>query len=154
MYSSHSVLLTFSSTHTLILASCSVELILYRKRHFGCWQPVINRILHFTKVRYHCLSTDAVSEEYQVGGDISLKGPYAKRDIRKIDYFFQGTWYALKYRSKEVERESYRISMRKLPTFYRKVTMFATANAIKAVWRRSLEALRLQPLGKPPQCFS
>ena len=36
----------------------------------------------------------------------------------------------------------------------RKVTMFANANAMTTVGRRSLEALRLQPLGKPPQCFS
>ena len=35
-----------------------------------------------------------------------------------------------------------------------KVTMFANANAMTTVGRRSLEALRLQPLGKPPQCFS
>lgn len=34
------------------------------------------------------------------------------------------------------------------------VTMFANANAITAVGIRSLEALRLQPRGKPPQCFS
>lgn len=32
--------------------------------------------------------------------------------------------------------------------------MFANANAMTTVGRRSLEALRLQPLGKPPQCFS
>ena len=31
--------------------------------------------------------------------------------------------------------------------------MFANANAMTTVGRRSLEALRLQPLGKPPQCF-
>lgn len=37
---------------------------------------------------------------------------------------------------------------------YKKVTMFANANAMTTVGRRSLEALRLQPLGKPPQCFS
>lgn len=37
---------------------------------------------------------------------------------------------------------------------YLKVTMFANANAMTTVGRRSLEALRLQPLGKPPQCFS
>ena len=36
----------------------------------------------------------------------------------------------------------------------KKVTMFANANAMTTVGRRSLEALRLQPLGKPPQCFS
>ena len=48
----------------------------------------------------------------------------AKGSIRKIDHFFQDTGYAPKHRSKEVERESYRISMRKLPTFYRKVTYF------------------------------
>ena len=35
-----------------------------------------------------------------------------------------------------------------------KVTMFANANAMTTVGRRSLEALRLQPLGKLPQCFS
>ena len=35
--------------------------------------------------------------------------------------------------SKQRQKESYRISMRKLRTFYWKVTMFATANAIKAV---------------------
>ena len=35
-----------------------------------------------------------------------------------------------------------------------KVIMFANANAMTTVGRRSLEALRLQPLGKPPQCFS
>ena len=32
----HSVLLAFSSTCTLILASCSVELIPYSKRNFAC----------------------------------------------------------------------------------------------------------------------
>ena len=32
--------------------------------------------------------------------------------------------------------------------------MFANANAMTTVGGRSLEALRLQPLGKPPQCFS
>ena len=32
--------------------------------------------------------------------------------------------------------------------------MFANANAMTTVGKRSLEALRLQPLGKPPQCFS
>ena len=38
--------------------------------------------------------------------------------------------------------------------FALKVTMFANANAMTTVGRRYLEALRLQPLGKPPQCFS
>ena len=38
--------------------------------------------------------------------------------------------------------------------YLKKVTMFANANAMTTVGRRSLEALRLQPLGKPPQCFS
>ena len=36
----------------------------------------------------------------------------------------------------------------------KKVTMFANANAITVAGKRSLEALRLHPLGKPPQCFS
>ena len=31
--------------------------------------------------------------------------------------------------------------------------MFANVNAITAAEKRSLEALRLQPRGKPPQCF-
>ena len=44
--------------------------------------------------------------------------------------------------------------MEKNPIGNEKVTMFANANAIITVGKRSLEALRLQPLGKPPQCFS
>ena len=32
--------------------------------------------------------------------------------------------------------------------------MFATANDSSRKLMRSLEALRLQPRGKPPQCFS
>jgi len=34
------------------------------------------------------------------------------------------------------------------------VTMFAPANDTSDSLMRSLEALRLQPRGKPPQCFS
>ena len=69
-------------------------------------------------------------------GEVSSKYHKSRRSIIKIGLG-----------ARKICRNVFKISMKK-------VTMFANANAMTTVGRRSLEALRLQPLGKPPQCFS
>lgn len=111
--------------------------------------------LYDSMVRYNIMAeTYAFVENATSTITLPLNIDYSQGLKNKMDIVECGTGYCP---LSDTRRNNFKIDVSEricIHRNYKKVTMFANANAMTTVGRRSLEALRLQPLGKPPQCFS